>query len=76
MRTKTLIGIAVAAALAGALWIYQSPASAQGRGMMGGYGPGYHMGWGGEPVELPAVAQGNSSVPAITCVAGAAMARV
>jgi len=64
MRTKTLIGVAIAAALAGALWIYQSPVSAQGWGMMGGYGPGNHMGWGGGPAwNCPAFAQGNSSGP-------------
>jgi hypothetical protein len=64
MRTRTLIVAGLAAALAGAMWIYQSPVSAQpyggwgmmggyGPGMMGGYGPGYgHMGgwgWGGGP---------------------------
>lgn len=64
MRTKTLIGVAIAAALASALWIYQSPASAQGWGMMGGYGPGNHMGWGGGAAwNCPAFAQGNSSGP-------------
>lgn len=65
MRTKTLIGVAVAAALAGALWIHQSPASAQGWGMMGDYGPGNHMGWGrGAGWDCPAFAQANSSGPA------------
>ena len=64
MRTRTLIGVAVAAALAGALWIYQSPASAQGWGMMGGYGPGYHMGWDGGPGwNCPAFARDESSGP-------------
>lgn len=64
MRSRALVGIAIAAALAGALWISQSPASAQGWGMMGGYGPGNHMGWGGGPAwNCPAFAQGNSSGP-------------
>jgi hypothetical protein len=64
MRARTLIGAGLAVALAGALWAYNSPLSAQGPGgwgMMGGYGPGYghmggygpgygHMGgWGGGP---------------------------
>jgi len=61
MRIRTLIGAGIAVALAGAIWSYQSPVSAQGWGMMGGYGPGYghmggwrggygHMGgWGGGP---------------------------
>ena len=49
MHTRTLIGAGLAVALAGAIWSYQSPAAAQGRDMMGGYGPGYHMGWGGGP---------------------------
>jgi hypothetical protein len=63
MRARTLIGAGLAVALAGALWIYNSPVSAHGPGgwgmmggygpgmMMGGYGPGYgHMGgWGGGP---------------------------
>jgi hypothetical protein len=48
MRKRTLIGAGLAAALAGAMLLYQSPISAQpfgGQGMMGGYGPGYgHMG--------------------------------
>jgi len=49
MRTRTLIGAGLAVALAGAIWSHQSPASAQGWGMMGGWGGGYgHMGsWGG-----------------------------
>lgn len=44
MRAKTLIGAGLAVALAGALWVYNSPVSAHGPGgwgMMGGYG---HMG--------------------------------
>jgi len=64
MRKKILIGAGLAVALAGALFIYNSPVSAHGPGgwgMMGGYGPGYgHMGgygpgygrmggWGGGP---------------------------
>ena len=49
MHTRTLIGAGLAVALAGAIWSSQSPAAAQGWGMMGGYGPGYHMGWGGGP---------------------------
>jgi hypothetical protein len=61
MRTKLLIGAGLAVALAGAMWLYQPSASAQGWGMMGGNGPGYghmggygpgygHMGgWGGGP---------------------------
>jgi hypothetical protein len=49
MFKRILIVSGVAAALAGAVWLSQSPASAQGWGMMGGYGPGYHMGWGGGP---------------------------
>ncbi len=40
MRARMLIGAGLAVALAGAMWIYQTPASAQGWGMMGGYGPG------------------------------------
>jgi hypothetical protein len=64
MRARTLIGAGLAVALAGALFVYNSPVSAHGPGgwgMMGGYGPGYghmggygpgygHMGgWGGGP---------------------------
>jgi hypothetical protein len=44
MRTRTLIGAGLAVALAGALFVYNSPVSAHGPGgwgMMGGYGPGY-----------------------------------
>ncbi len=40
MRARMLIGAGLAAALAGATWIYLTPASAHGWGMMGGYGPG------------------------------------
>ena len=40
MRARMLIGAGLAATLAGAMWIYQSPAWAQGWGMMDGYGPG------------------------------------
>ena len=46
MRARTLIGAGLAVALAGALWVYNSPVSAHGPGgwgMMGGYGPGYGM---------------------------------
>jgi hypothetical protein len=65
MRSRALVGIAIATALAGALWISQSPASAQGWGMMGGYGPGNHMGWGvGPGWNCPAFAQGSGSGPA------------
>ncbi len=39
MRARMLIGAGLAVALAGATGIYLSPASAQGWGMMGGYGP-------------------------------------
>jgi hypothetical protein len=69
MRARTLIGAGLAVALAGALWVYNSPVSAHapgGWGMMGGYGPGYgHMGgWGGGPGagqwNCPAFAQGNA----------------
>ncbi len=71
MRTKLLIGAGLAVALAGAMWLYQAPASAQGWGMMGGNGPGYgHMGgWGGPGPgagqwNCPAFAQANDSGPA------------
>ncbi len=53
MRTRTMIGVGLAVALAGAIWSNASPATAQGWGMMGGYGPGYHMGWGGGPGAGP-----------------------
>src|SRR5512135_3251663 len=63
MRTRTLIGAGLAVALGGAIWSYQSPASAQGWGMVGGYGPGYgHMGgWGGGngPWNCPAFGQND-----------------
>lgn len=69
MRTRSIIGAGLAVALAGAIWSHQSPASAQGWGMMGGYGPGYgHMGrsGGGQgvgPWDCPGLAandgQGN-----------------
>jgi hypothetical protein len=68
MRARYLIGAGVAVALAaGAYWITQSPVAAQGWGMMGGYGPGYHMGWrggpggpgGAGPWNCPAFAQGG-----------------
>ncbi len=52
MRARTLIVAGLAVALAGAIWINQPPASAQGYGgwgMMGGDGPGYHMGWADGP---------------------------
>jgi hypothetical protein len=62
MRARTLIGAGLAVALAGALFVYNSPVSAHGPGgwgmmggsgpgMMSGNGPGYgHMGgWGGGP---------------------------
>ena len=76
MRTRTLIGAGLAAALAGAMLSYQSPASAQpygGPGMMGGYGtgmmggPGYgHMGGSGggpgqEQWNCPAFGQTNET---------------
>jgi hypothetical protein len=72
MRTKILIGAGLAVALAGALFVYNSPVSARGPGgwgMMGGYGPGYgHMGgWGGGPGagwNCPAFAQGGGPGPA------------
>jgi hypothetical protein len=48
---KTLIGLGIAGALAIAVGAYGFAAFAQGPGpgwgMMGGYGPGYHMGGGG-----------------------------
>jgi hypothetical protein len=54
MTTRiALIGLGVAATLAAGVGAYSLTASAQdgpgyGPGMMGGYGPGYHMrGWGG-----------------------------
>ena len=68
MRTRTLIGAGLAVTLAAAAaWGYQSTASADGWGMMGGYGyghgmmggygygPGYgHMrGWGDGPGAGP-----------------------
>jgi hypothetical protein len=62
MRTKLLIGTGLAVALAGAMWIYQPSAFAQGWGMMGGgYGPGYgHMGgWGGGPGPGAGFGPGN-----------------
>jgi hypothetical protein len=49
MRARTLIGAGLAVALAGALWVYNSPVSAHGPGgwgMMGGYGPGMMGGYG------------------------------
>ena len=71
MRARTLIGAGLAVALAGALWVYNSPVSAHGPGgwgMMGGYGPGYgHMGgWGGGVGQwnCPAFAQGGGPGPA------------
>ena len=48
MRARTLIGAGLAVALAGAMWSYQSPASARphdGWGVMGGYAPGYGPGY-------------------------------
>jgi hypothetical protein len=71
MRKRILIGAGLAVALAGALFIYNSPVSAHGPGgwgMMGGYGPGYgHMGgWGGGPGagwNCPAFAQGGGYGP-------------
>jgi hypothetical protein len=70
MRKKILIGAGLAVALAGATWLYHQPAAAQGWGMMGGgYGPGYHMGWGGGPNagagpwNCPGFAQGNNGGP-------------
>jgi hypothetical protein len=69
MRARTLIGAGLAVALAGAALSYELPASAQGWGMMGGYGPGYgHMGgWGGGPGagqwNCPAFAQGGGYGP-------------
>lgn len=72
MRKKILIGAGLAVALAGALFVYNSPVSARGPGgwgMMGGYGPSYgHMGgWGGRPGagwNCPAFAQGGGPGPA------------
>jgi len=69
MRARTLIGAGLAVALAGALWVYNSPVSAHGPGgwgMMGGYG---HMGgWGGGPRagqwNCPAFTQGGGYGPA------------
>jgi hypothetical protein len=71
MRKRILIGAGLAVALAGALFVYNSPVSAHGPGgwgMMGGYGPGYgHMGgWGGGPGagwNCPAFAQGGGYGP-------------
>ncbi len=76
MRARTLIGAGLAVALAGALFVYNSPVSAHGPGgwgMMGGYGPGMmggygHMGgWGGGPgagpSNCPAFAQGGGPGP-------------
>lgn len=66
MRARTIIGAGLVTVLAGAIWNYQSPASAQGWGMMDGYGPGYdHMsGWAGEqgagPWNCPAFNDGRS----------------
>ena len=68
MRKRILIGAGLAVALAGALFVYNSPVSAHGPGgwgMMGGYGPGYgHMGgWGAGAGagqwNCPAFAQGG-----------------
>jgi hypothetical protein len=66
MRKKILIGAGLAVALAGALFVYNSPVLARGPGgwgmmggygppMMGGYGPGYGRmgGWGGGPGAGP-----------------------
>jgi hypothetical protein len=73
MKTRTaLIGLGVAAALAAGVGVYSLNASAQdgpgyGPGMMGGYGPGYHMrGWGGGPGpwNCPALGQNDESGPA------------
>ena len=48
-RRSTLLATALMAGLAAAAFGFSAPASAQGWGMMGGYGPGYygHMGYGG-----------------------------
>ncbi len=46
MRAGMLIGAGLAAALAGAMWIGQSPVSAQALGIMGVYGPGGGFGAG------------------------------
>ncbi len=72
MRKKILIGAGLAVALAGALFVYNSPVSAHGPGgwgmMGGGYGPGMmggygHMGGGygpgAGPSNCPAFAQGG-----------------
>ena len=77
MRKKILIGAGLAVALAGALFVYNSPVLAHGPGgwgmmggygHMGGYGPGYgHMGgWGGGAGQwnCPAFTQGDGSGPA------------
>ena len=75
MKTQnTLIGLGIAVALAAGVGAYSLTASAQGGpdygpGMMGGYGPGYHMrGLGGGPGagqwNCPAFAQGAGSGPA------------
>ncbi len=60
MRARTIIGAGLAVALVGSIWSYQSPASAQGWGMMG-YGPGY--GWmgrqGAGPWNCPAFRQND-----------------
>ena len=47
-RKSTLLATALVAGLAATAIGFSSPASAQGWGMMGGYGPGYygHMGYG------------------------------
>ncbi len=75
MKTRnTLIGLGIAAALAAGVGAYSLTASAQGGpgygpGMMGGYGPDYHMrGWGRGPGagqwNCPAFAQGDEFGPA------------
>jgi hypothetical protein len=67
MRKRILIGAGLAVALAGALFVYNSPVSAHGPGgwgMMGGYGPPMMGGWGGGAGagqwNCPAFTQGNA----------------
>jgi hypothetical protein len=47
MRARTLIVAGLALLLAGGVWVSRSSAQGYGWGMMGGNGPGYHMGSGG-----------------------------
>lgn len=56
MRARILIGLGLAAALAAG--VFSLTASAQDGP---GYGPGYHMGWGGGPWNCPRFGQGDES---------------